>query len=179
MTQRIIISGCSGGGKSTLLEALRRRGEIVIEEPGRRIVAEELAGTGAALPWIDGTAFARRAIEMSRLDLDAISLVTRRAFFDRGLIDAAVALSWAAGGPTVRETVGDHRFHPQVFFALPWQEIYRGDDARRHGFADAVAECNRLRVAYAQLGYDVIDLPKSSVGARMAFLLRRLADCRP
>ena len=39
----VIISGCSGGGKSTLLAELARRGYRVVEEPGRRIVAEELA----------------------------------------------------------------------------------------------------------------------------------------
>ncbi len=38
----VVISGCSGGGKSTLLAELSRRGHMTIEEPGRRIVAEEL-----------------------------------------------------------------------------------------------------------------------------------------
>ena len=179
MTQRILISGCSGGGKSTLLEALRQHGEIVIEDPGRRIVAEELAGTGAALPWVDGTAFARRAIDMSLHDLGAIVPGTPRIFFDRGLIDAAVALWWAAGGPPPRETIGNHRFHSQVFFAPPWREIHLADAARRHGFEDAVAECDRLRDAYAELGYDIVDLPKTSVVERVAFLLRSLADCGP
>jgi putative ribosome biogenesis GTPase RsgA len=35
----VVISGCSGGGKSTLINELRRRGYRVVEEPGRRIVA--------------------------------------------------------------------------------------------------------------------------------------------
>jgi predicted ATPase len=34
----VVISGCSGGGKSTLLAELARRGHAVVEEPGRRIV---------------------------------------------------------------------------------------------------------------------------------------------
>ena len=33
-----VISGCSGGGKSTLLMELARRGHAVVDEPGRRIV---------------------------------------------------------------------------------------------------------------------------------------------
>jgi predicted ATPase len=36
----IVLSGCSGGGKSTLLAALQRRGFAVFEEPGRQIVKE-------------------------------------------------------------------------------------------------------------------------------------------
>jgi predicted ATPase len=34
----VVISGCSGGGKSTLLAELARRGYRTVEEPGRRIV---------------------------------------------------------------------------------------------------------------------------------------------
>jgi hypothetical protein len=32
----VLITGCSGGGKSTLLAELRARGHPVVEEPGRR-----------------------------------------------------------------------------------------------------------------------------------------------
>ena len=46
----VILSGCSGGGKSTLLDELARRGHAVVAEPGRRIVAEQLREGGAALP---------------------------------------------------------------------------------------------------------------------------------
>ncbi|WP_410012764.1 AAA family ATPase [Sodalis sp. C49] len=35
MNRLIVISGCSGGGKSTLLAELKRRGYTVVEEPGR------------------------------------------------------------------------------------------------------------------------------------------------
>lgn len=47
----VVISGCSGGGKSTLLAELARRGHAVVEEPGRRIVEAELRGNGQAPPW--------------------------------------------------------------------------------------------------------------------------------
>jgi len=51
MENFVTISGCSSGGKSTLLAELRRRGFATVEEPGRRIVAEELKRGGNALPW--------------------------------------------------------------------------------------------------------------------------------
>ncbi|WP_342236107.1 AAA family ATPase, partial [Inquilinus sp. OTU3971] len=60
MDRFVVISGCSGGGKSTLLAELGRRGHEVVEEPGRRIVKQERETGGRALPWVDGTAFARR-----------------------------------------------------------------------------------------------------------------------
>jgi predicted ATPase len=68
MNRFVIISGCSGGGKSTLLAELSLRGYAVVEEPGRRIVREEIERKGSALPWVDSAAFLRRAIEMSLSD---------------------------------------------------------------------------------------------------------------
>ncbi|MCL2892590.1 AAA family ATPase [Brenneria tiliae] len=46
MNHFVIISGCSGGGKSTLLTELKRRGHAVVEEPGRRIIQEETRSGG-------------------------------------------------------------------------------------------------------------------------------------
>ena len=68
MENFVTISGCSSGGKSTLLVELRRRGFATVEEPGRRIVAEELKRGGNALPWEDAVAFLRRVIEVSLAD---------------------------------------------------------------------------------------------------------------
>ena len=41
MDRFVVISGCSGGGKSTLLAELGRRGYAVVEEPGLRIVQNQ------------------------------------------------------------------------------------------------------------------------------------------
>ena len=101
MDRFVTISGCSGGGKSTLLAELAQRGHAVVEEPGRRIVREELAGEGAALPWVDGVAFARRAVAMALRDRAMASTTQGWVFFDRGLVDAAAALEHLAGEPTL------------------------------------------------------------------------------
>ena len=47
----IIITGCSGGGKSTLLSGLSRKGYLVVPEPGRQIVKEQESIGGYGLPW--------------------------------------------------------------------------------------------------------------------------------
>src|ERR1700761_1182253 len=91
-SNRIVITGCSGGGKSTLLAELARRGFAVVEEPGRRIVKSELEKGGTALPWIDPIAFLHRAIEVALEDWDASGHLPGPVFFDRGLVDAASAL---------------------------------------------------------------------------------------
>lgn len=91
-TLDVILSGCSGGGKSTLLEGLARRGFAIVPEPGRRIVEAEQRGDGSALPWHDLEAFARRALAMAMQDRAAVASASGWVFFDRGLVDAAAAL---------------------------------------------------------------------------------------
>ncbi len=179
MNPFVVISGCSGGGKSSLLAALSRRGYAVVEEPGRRIVREELDKGGSALPWIDAVAFARRAVEMALDDLAAADGATGWVFFDRGLIDAATALR-AGDRPADRRRPSHdaRRYHRQVFLAPPWPEIYRRDPERRHGYDDAVAEYERLAEAYPSLGYEVVLLPKAPVEARADFVTATLAGPR-
>ncbi len=88
----VLISGCSGAGKSTLLADLRARGYPVVEEPGRRIIAHELASGGKALPWVDAAAFLHRAIDVALKDMEMAKAHSGWVFFDRGLVDAASAL---------------------------------------------------------------------------------------
>jgi predicted ATPase len=170
----VVISGCSGGGKSTLLAELLRRGHNVVEEPGRRIVQEELETGGRALPWADAEAFLRRVIGAAIADLEAAGVKSGWVFFDRGIVDAASALEHVTG-KAMLETLGrSHRYHPAVFLAPPWPEIYVNDRERQHGFRAAVAEFERLERAYPRLGYRVIMLPKRSAPERADFVLAQL-----
>lgn len=102
-SQFVILSGCSGGGKSTLLTELQQRGYDVIEEPGRRIVQDELRNGGQALPWIDMVGFLRRVIQQAQDDhANAQRNSSQWVFFDRGLVDAAAALQAQIGEPCWR-----------------------------------------------------------------------------
>src|SRR5262245_25666736 len=123
MDNFVVISGCSGGGKSTLLAELARRGHTVVEEPGRRIVAQELERQGTALPWVDAVAFVRRAIALSLADRAAAGQTNGWVFFDRGLIDAAAALEHLTGERALAALAAAHRYHRRVFLTPPWREI--------------------------------------------------------
>ncbi|UFX42495.1 AAA family ATPase [Bradyrhizobium sp. 41S5] len=170
----VLISGCSGGGKSTLLAELRARGYPVVEEPGRRIITDEIAAGGSALPWADAAAFLRRAIDVALKDMAKAGTHSGWVFFDRGLVDAASALEAFTGEPLLRAVCSAHRYHRRVFMTPPCPEIYVTDSERRHGFEAATAEYRRLMETLPVLGYDVIVLPKSSPSARADFVLATL-----
>lgn len=173
MDRFVVISGCSGGGKSTLLAELKRRGHAVIEEPGRRIISEERPRSGQALPWVDLAAFARRAIAMALEDRQRAMRLPGTVFFDRGLIDAAAALEHATGQPVLRSYAAD-RYHPLVFMTPPWPDIYPVDPDRPHGLNEATEEYDRLLRAYALLGYRIALLPKAPVSVRADLVVERL-----
>lgn len=176
MQRLVVISGCSGAGKSTLLAALRARGHAVVEEPGRRIVAQQTQSRGRALPWIDMPAFLRRAMALAEADLARMAGHEGWVFFDRGLIDAAAGLEREAGIPLSRSLGTRRPYRRMVFLAPPWPEIYRHDPERRHGFDAAVAEHRHLARVYPALGYDVAPLPRADVQARADFVLEQLNE---
>ena len=176
MARFVVISGCSSGGKSTLLAELGRRGHAVVEEPGRRIVKEELKGGGSALPWIDATAFLRRAVALALADRASAGALDGWVFFDRGLIDAAAGLQHLTGEPVLAALGQSHRYHRRVFLTPPWPEIYVTDRERRHGLDRALAEYCRLLEVYPSLGYEVSILPKIGVPERADFVLSTLAE---
>lgn len=167
----ILITGCSGGGKSTLLDRLRDRGHRVVEEPGRRIVREVEAQGGSALPWVDPAAFLRRALTLAQRDLDGAKNAADFVFFDRGVIDAASGLAELTGAPVLRDVAAASLYRREVFLAPPWPEIFANDPERRHGFDDATREYRRLADTLPRLGYTAIELPKTTPDARADFVL--------
>lgn len=174
--RRIAITGCSGGGKSTLLDELARRGFAVCPEPGRQIVREELDSGGSALPWADGVAFAVRCAERAVEQYDAAP-TDRVVFFDRTPLEQFAGLE-RVGLPVpdaMRDAVAHCRIDDPVFVAPPWPELFAGDNERRHGFDDALAEYEPLVAAYRARGHKIVLLPKIGVPERADFVERTLA----
>jgi predicted ATPase len=172
----VVVSGCSGGGKSTLLAELAHRGYATVDEPGRRIVQEEHRTGGTALPWVDAKAFLKRAIAMSLADRAAARATKGWVFFDRGLIDAVAGWDHVTGETALAALGTAHRFHRRVFMVPPWPEIYVADGERRHDFAAALADYERKLGVYPALGYEVVMLPKAGVPERAAFLLAQFME---
>ena len=174
MNNHVIFSGCSGGGKSTLLQEIGGRGFRIVEEPGRRIVAKELADGGSSLPWIDPEAFARCAIDVSLQDIALIKDLCEWVFFDRGLIDAITALEFYTGELHNHDLDRQHKFHTKVFLTPPWPEIYQRDSERQHDMNEAIQEYERLLLSYPKRGYELNILPKVSVIERANFVMEEL-----
>ena len=171
MPNHIILSGCSGGGKSTLLEALAARGHTTVAEPGRRIVRAELARGGTALPWLDVAAFAHACIDLALADLAAVAHHVGPVFFDRALHDNAIGLA-SLGLPVPASA--QVKPYSRVILLPPWPEIRTTDPERRHDMGQALAEYDALTVGYPALGYPVTIMPKATLADRITWLSQTL-----
>jgi predicted ATPase len=93
-------------------------------------------------------------------------------FFDRGVVDAAVAIA-ATGGEQPTAIIGRVRYD-RLFLAPPWPEIYVNDADRRHSLEKALLDYERVRRAYLDAGYHPVMLPRDTVAARADFILSQL-----
>jgi predicted ATPase len=167
---RVVISGCSGGGKSALIDALAARGHRTVPEPGRRVVRAALAGEGGALPWEVPGAFAAECLRLALADMEAVGAEAEAVFFDRSGLDALLWLD-ALGLPLPEgaDRVLAQRFD-LVALAPPWPELRVVDEERRGDMAGAEAEYRALRAGYPARGHRTLVMPKTTVAARICWL---------
>ena len=163
-----ILTGPPGSGKTTLLKALATD-LATVPEAARRVLAEERRTGGTATGEQDAAAFVTRMLETMMTDYDAAHGLT---LFDRGLPDLlAFCTHYALPDSIVKQAVRAKPYQVPVFFLPAWSAIYENDDERRLEFQGAVDFGTRIRKAYAQSGYALMDVPKQSVKDRKAFVL--------
>ena len=173
---RIILTGGPGGGKSSVLEALRSRGYLCIDEVARDLIKKEVALDGDALPWKDVAKFRDRMFQEQMKVYEAVDH-GGIVFFDRGLVDclAYSRLIDVEIPEEMKKLSQDNRFHELVFVTPPWEEIYRNDEERKQTFQEAIETYNQIIATYREYGYQTIDLPKVSVEKRADFILETLS----
>lgn len=167
----VVISGCSGGGKSTLLAELAARGYHIVQEPGRQIVKEQLAIKGDALPWSNPEKFLDLALSRYIFQFN-FQQGQQLIFFDRGIIDA---LQLDFPQPEYfHHAAQNFRYNRLVFLVPPWEEIFANDAERKHDFESAKKEYNELLIKYKNLGYETVIIPRMPVNERVDFILNKL-----
>ena len=102
-------------------------------------------------------------------------------FFDRGVPDVIgyLELVGLAVPRSMLRAAELHRYNPRVFIAPPWPEIFRNDQERRQDFDEAVRTYEAMRRVYQRLGYDLVELPRKLLEARVRFVLNEVGKPRP
>lgn len=176
--RRIVISGCSGGGKSTLIDGLASKGFQTVPEAGRIVVREALASSGDALPWVDRKNFAEKLAAFAIQQFDATADLDGLVFFDRSVIEALVYSQMHNVEMPVwlGQAVRNCRYDDTVFVVPPWQDIFVEDEERRHSFDEAVTEYHSVLKAFTEFGYNVCEVPRMANQERVEFILNEIRN---
>jgi predicted ATPase len=163
-------------GKTSIIEQLSVMGHHFVEETGRCIIQRELKTDGNRLPWLDKKGFSMAMFGQSLKDFQNLTEKNGLTFFDRGIPDVIGYLKLC--NVSVPEIMGqaakENRYHPTVFITPPWQAIYVNDTERKQNFIEAVATYHIMKETYSSLGYELVELPKTTVLKRAKFILEHL-----
>ncbi|GAB3143798.1 AAA family ATPase [Micromonospora sonneratiae] len=172
----VVITGGPGSGKSSLLDTLRRAGFPCVEEAGRQIIRDQTAIGGRGLHTGDARLFAELMLAWEIRSHRQAGAYDGTVFFDRGIPDVVgyhLLHGWDVP-PHVSAAADLFRYHPRVFVAPPWPEIYVNDGERGQDFAEAVRTHDAMVAAYTRHGYRPITLPKADPAGRLEFVRRHL-----
>jgi predicted ATPase len=172
----VALTGGPGSGKSTLIDALARKGHAAIPEAGRAIIQEQVASGGHALPWDNRALFAEQMLAQDTRAHRTAREQRGLVFFDRGIPDVVGYLR-LCGLPVpahAHEAATTLRYDG-VFILPPWRGIFTQDSERKQDFAEAVRTYDMLAATYADYGYAPVEVPHASVEERCRFILGSLS----
>ena len=175
MAKRIIISGGPCSGKTTLINALAEKGHAISPEKARIVIKRELALGSDFLPWKDVLGFSERLlVEILSEEIDS---GTDICFMDRSIADIEGYLTHANATYNKQkylDGITKMGYHPTVFFAPFWPEIYENDSERKETIEEASNVSDIILRTYIERGFTVLILPKSSIENRISFIMNKL-----
>ena len=175
-----VLTGGPGSGKTTLVEALEARGYATTEEAGRGVIREQMQG-GDGLPWLDRERFAGLMFDWELRSYRQAQRQDGPVVFDRGLPDTIgyLKLEGLEVPAWMEEEALRLRYNRSVFIAPPWKDIFGPDEERRQSWEVAVRTHEVMAETYAELGYDLMELPRGAVDQRADFVVAAIGNARP
>ncbi len=174
MKNVFVITGAPGGGKTSIITELERRGFRCLPEESRLLIKELIEIDSPALPWRDILAFNKLLLD--RQVKQYLAAKDGTWFLDRSFVDNIGYLKHS-GVPVlegISEAISKYRFSKEVFFTEPWKEIYATDSERKEPFSVASRLSEFMKEAYIESGYNVVSIPKLPVSKRVDFVLERI-----
>ncbi len=170
-SNRYIITGGSGSGKSSLIKELQHRGYTCFPEVSRIVISEQQYNGGRLLPWKDMKGFAEECL--SRMKKQLGEPINRQpSFYDRGIPDIIAYLK--SRNLPVPDRLYDYAryYNPKVFICPPWPEIFINDPQRPESFEESKRIYMWLKQVYAELNFQVIEIPRMNILNRLDFVIK-------
>lgn len=173
-TQRIILTGAPGTGKTTILHLLKKQGYPILPEMARALIKEQQELESEILPWKNHAKFGQELFSRQVAQFHEAQK-GRTTFFDRGIPDNLGYLRRDGLQNKVLEKEAEqYRYFPKVFLTPPWENIYNQDNERWEDFELMLQIHEALIDIYRHFKYHIIEVPRSSPEDRLDFILEQI-----
>ena len=170
--QKHVITGGPCTGKTTTLEALKKKGYNIVEEASRILIDEQNRTGGDLLPWKRLFDF---QIKLTELQLMLESKATTGThFLDRGVIDNLAFCEWGKIKPPKELSDAVKKASYNKIFLLEPLSHFENDSVRTETEEDRVLLTKLIKKHYRAHGYEVISIPSVSVQKRVQLILQKL-----
>jgi predicted ATPase len=167
-----IITGAPSTGKTSILNELASKGFKCHSEIARQVIRENLDSGLEIFPWNQMQLFSDMVLDRMK------TLVTsfepdQIQFLDRSMVDLIGYMHFA--GKEAPNHYKDEAlkvgYAKKVFYLPIWEDIYTTDEERKESVEEAMQIASALYNAYANLGFEIIEVPRGSVEERVDFIL--------
>ena len=171
-TNWYVITGSPSSGKTTTIEHLASLGYETVPEAARILIDTE-AKKGKTTEEIrnNEAEFQRKILQM-KIEAEEKLPSEQVIFFDRGIPDSVAYYQLCGLDTDSVKKESKKRKYRRVFLLeqLQFEKDYARSENER-----LASSLNRLiRKAYSDLGYDIIFVPRASVGKRTEFIISKL-----
>jgi predicted ATPase len=170
--KRIVVSGSPGGGKTSLIEGLKKNGYTTFEEYSRTVIqAGQKEGTAnlfAASP----IRFSEELLKGRKEQFEQANhypAQNKVVFYDRGIHDTYAYLkAIGKATPAWEEHVYEYQYD-LVFLVTPWRDIYTKDAQRLETFEQAEMYYPFIKEVYSKQ-HKIIEVPQLNLLERISFI---------
>lgn len=173
-----IITGAPGTGKTSLINELKTRGYIGLEEVPRKLLKDKVAEKLGISPFENLKEFAELVFDKMYEQVISIPVNDHVYFLDRGLPDVFGYLQ--NSNIQIPEEYYTKlkmcTFNKLVFVCSPWKDIYINDPERPYLFDETIELHKQLVLIYEQFDFEIVELPKGSLTLRADFIEQKLKE---
>lgn len=177
-TERIVITGGPGSGKTALIKYLEDQGHKVMHEISREVILAAQREGIEQLFLEDPILFSEKLLE-GRLQQfhEGENYHTETLFYDRGMPDVTAYMDFVKTlyPSNFSETCLAYRYD-KIFVLPPWEEIYEQDNERYESFEQAKELFDFLKRGYEKYGYKTFEVPVGSIKERVEFIITKVKD---
>lgn len=177
-TERIVITGGPGSGKTALIKYLEDQGHQVMHEISRQVILEAQKEGIEQLFLENPILFSKKLLE-GRLKqfMEGENCQAETLFYDRGMPDVTAYMDFVDTPcpNTFSETCLTYKYD-KIFVLPPWEEIYEQDNERYESFEQAEELYSFLKNSYENYGYKTYEVPEGSIKERANFIISKVKD---